>query len=361
MRKKSILIFCVIVLLLIAGSFFLFFRRSMTTKTSPSDIFSMTTSTQPLPTQALLNNGYYVHQTFNNCGEAAYSMALSFYGVHMGQQALADILRPDNNTTGAGDDKSTTPDEIATQAATYGLAAYFRPDGNIDLLKRFVAAGFPVMTRTLLNTSEDYAHYRVVIGYDDTSSTIIDEDGIQGNHAAFSYDDFMTLWKPFNYEYIVFAAPGQQAEVEAILGADSDAAAAWRGAAEAATTALAANPTDTVAEFDLSVADYYIGDYRASTQAFKSAESTLSPHALWYQIEPIASYYETGNYSEVFSLAQQIIAAGNAAYPELYVIEGESYLKQNNATSAKQAFQTALMYNKNLSSAQTALAALSGQ
>ena len=91
---------------------------------------SQASPTSPIPSKALLNdNGYYAAQTFNNCGPAALSMDLSFYGVHVGQAELADILRPTHNMTGKGDDKSTPPDEIAAQAEAYGLVAYFRPTG----------------------------------------------------------------------------------------------------------------------------------------------------------------------------------------------------------------------------------------
>ena len=304
------------------------------------------------------DGGYYAAQTFNNCGPAALSMDLSFYGVHVSQEVLADILRPTHNTTGKGDDKSTPPDEIAAQGETYGLIAYFRPGGSIDLLKRFVAVGFPVMTRTLLNTSEDFAHYRVVKGYDDAKNEIIDEDGMQGENAAFSYANFLALWKPFNYEYIVFAAPDKQAEVESILGKDADAATAWREAAQAAQAAASAEPSDAVAQFDLSVADYYTGDYADSVHALETAEPSLSEHALWYQMEPIESYYELGDYDKVFSLAESILADNNPVYPELYAIEGESYLREGDDASAKTAFETALRYNKNLKSAQDGLASV---
>ena len=362
MAKKLRTIGVVVCLVAAAGLGIFFLLRPGDKKISPSggsvenSSSSLSQTSKALSSQALLNdNNYYVHQTFNNCGEAALSMDLSFYGIHESQQALADILRPDNNTTGKGDDKSTPPDEIAAQAETYGLVAYFRPNGNVDLLKRLVAAGFPVMTRTLLNTSEDYAHYRVVKGYNDVTGEITDEDGIQGENVKFSYDDFLTLWKPFNYEYIVFATPTQQADLASILGAAADAPTAWGEAAQVATQALAANPNDTAAEFDLSVADYYTGDYASSVQAFEKTGAALSEHALWYQLEPIESYYELGNYDKVFSLAQSIFSNGNATYPELYVVEGESYLKEGDTAAAKTAFGTALQYNKNLKSARDAL------
>jgi tetratricopeptide (TPR) repeat protein len=198
-----------------------------------------------------------------------------------------------------------------------------------------------------------------VKGYNDTTSELTEEDGMQGENVTFSYADFLTLWKPFNYEYIVFAPQGKQAEVESILGNDADATSAWQGAALTAKGALQTDPNDAEAEFDLSVADYYTGDYSDSVQAFEEIGSALSEHVLWYQLEPIESYYELGNYNEVFSLAANILSK-NPAYPELYFIEGESYLKENNTASAKQAFETALQYNKNLASVQTALASLGG-
>ncbi len=361
MVQKSKKITGIAIIFALAGIAIFFALRSSSTvtptsKTSP--VVPQTTGS--LPAHVVLNdNNYYVHQTFNNCGEAALSMDLSFYGVHESQQALADILRPDNNTTGKSDDKSTPPDEIAAQAETYGLIAYFRPNGAIDLLKQLIAAGFPVMTRTLLNTSEDYAHYRIVKGYDDATGKLTEEDGIQGENMTFSYNDFLALWKPFNYEYIVLASPGDQTKLESILGADTNATTAWQGAAQTATEALAVNPNDTADEFDLSVADYYTGDYSGSVQAFEKAKPTLSEHALWYQLEPIESYYELGDYSQVFSLAQNILTK-NPAYPELYVALGESYAKQGNLPAAKSAFETALQYNGNLKSAQAALAALGG-
>jgi tetratricopeptide (TPR) repeat protein len=354
-QKTGIVIFLIVAV----GLAVFFVSRPADKKISPGA--SPITPSKTLPAQTLLNDdGYYVHQTFNNCGEAALSMDLSFYGIHESQQALADILRPDNNTTGKNDDKSTPPDEIAAQAETYGLVAYFRPNGNISLLQHLVAAGFPVMTRTLLNTSEDYAHYRVIKGYNIAAGTIIDEDGIQGENVAFSYNDFLTLWKPFNYEYLVFASPAQQTELESILGADVDASTAWAAAAQTATQALAVDPNDTAAEFDLSVADYYTGDYASSVQMFEKTGSALSEHALWYQLEPIESYYVLGDYAKVFSLAQSILSNGDSVYPELYVIEGESYLKEGDTADAKSAFETALQYNKNLKSASDALAAMKG-
>ena len=315
--------------------------------------------TAALPPVVLLDNrDYYVAQTFNNCGPAALSMMLSYYGIRVDQQTLADILRPTNNRTGKGDDKSTTPEKLAAQAETYGLVAYFRPNGSIDLLKRLTAKGYPMMVRTLLVSDEDYAHYRVVRGYDESKKTIIEDDGFQGKNVSIAYNDFLFLWKPFNYGYVVFAAPDKRAELEAIIGEDVDELAAWKKAALAGAEAVAADPNDMTQWFNLSVADYYIRNYAGSVRAFEAAESALTKHVLWYQLEPIEAYYALGNYDKVFSLAQKIFSDNNLAYPDLPVLLGKSYLKKGDRVSARKAFETALAYNKDLRSARDALASL---
>ena len=358
-KKIGIAVFCIV----LVGGLVWFFARDKSADIVGSGAAAGNTGTASqtaIPAQALLASSYYVSQTFNNCGPAALTMDLSFYGVSSTQQQIADDVRPDNNLTGTDDEKSTSPEALAAEAETFGLTAYYRPNGTIDLLKQFIAAGIPVVTRALLNTTEDYAHYRVMKGYDDTTGILTEEDGFTGPNVQISYSDFLTLWKQFNYEYIVLATPSQQNTVESILGKENDPSVAWADAVSTAQQALGQNPNDTAAEFDLSVALYHTGDYQQSVAAYEQVAPSLSERALWYQIEPIESYYEIGDYSEVFSLSNGILNDGNPAFPELYLLQGESYLKQGNTAAAKTAFEQALFYNKNLASAQQALASLGG-
>ena len=168
----------------------------------------------------------------------------------------------------------------------------------------------------------------------------------------------MSLWEEYNYEYIVLVPPGKEALVQSIIGKDMDVTTAWQNAATVAQTQLTQNPSDIQAGFNLSVADYYLGNYAGSVAQFQKLEPSLPTHTLWYQMEPIEAYYELGNYAAVFSLASGIVNNGDAVYPELYVLEGQAYEKQGDTADAKAAFEKALFYNKNLLSAQQALAAL---
>jgi hypothetical protein len=335
------------------------FVQNLNTRTSTIAITAPVVSTSTLPLSKELEDGYFISQTFNNCGPSALSMDFSFYGLHVSQETLADDLRPTHNETGKNDDKSTTPEEIVAEIQKYGFTAYYRPNGSIQLLKDFIANGIPVITRTLFIPTEDFGHYRVIKGYNDSTGQIIDEDGFQGPEVKYSYADFMSLWQDYNYEYIVIVPAGKQQLVQSIIGEDVSTTTAWQNAKDVARAQLAADPSDFHAGFNISVADYYLGNYTGSVKEFESVESHLPQHTLWYQMEPIESYFELGNYSKVFSLASNILTNGDPVYPELLVLEGQAYQKQGNDTQAKALYQLALVYNKNLVVAQKALATLS--
>src|SRR3989344_1067131 len=57
-------------------------------------IINTTPTLPPSESTKVLTGGTQVFQTFNNCGPAALSMALSYYGIKVSQHELGDILRP---------------------------------------------------------------------------------------------------------------------------------------------------------------------------------------------------------------------------------------------------------------------------
>src|SRR3990172_766097 len=83
-----------------------------------------------LPERKILHNSYHVFQTFNNCGPAALSMALSYFDIQKSQQELGNILRTYQIADGNNDDKSVTLAEMGELAKSYGLIPYHRPNGR---------------------------------------------------------------------------------------------------------------------------------------------------------------------------------------------------------------------------------------
>lgn len=301
-----------------------------------------------IPNKKTLTGINHVYQTFNNCGPASLSMALSFYGIDVPQQVLGQQLRPFQNTDGDNDDKSVTLYELADEAEEYGFTAYYRPIGNMELVKLFITYDMPVITRTWLKVDDDIGHYRVIKGFDENRKQIIQDDSLQGKNIKYSYDEFNAIWSKFNYEYLVLVPKDKIEIAQAILGDNVNPMTAWQAAVDLTLNQLKQNPEDVYARFNLSVAYYNVGEYEKSIEEFERVEDKLEFRTLWYQIEPILAYYEVGNYTKVFEITDKILSNHNRAFSELYVLRGDIYLDLGEEEKAKEEFRKAVLYNSKL-------------
>lgn len=288
----------------------------------------------------------HVFQTFNNCGPASLSMALSYFDINISQTELGNQLRPYQNPQGDNDDKSTTLAELAQKAEELGFIAYHRPMGDEEIIKKFIANDIPIVTRTITKPDEDIGHYRLLRGY--TDEGFIQDDSLQGKGLYYTFSDFNDLWKIYNYEYLAIVPEDNQSVAEGILGTFLDENYAWQEAVDNSLQALKENPNDTYAIFNASVAYYNIGDYQSSIEYFEKVENQLSMRTLWYQIEPIKAYFEVGNYEKVFSLTDSILENHNRAFSELYIIRGDIYMNQSLITQAIEEYEKAVFYNASL-------------
>lgn len=341
-----------------------FYRKPTSAPPLPQSINEILSSIIPISTpyplttpsaSKTLANDYHVFQTFNNCGPAALSMALSYYDINVSQQVLGQALRPYQNPQGDNDDKSTTLQEMAEKSKDYGLIPYHRPNGDIEKIKLFITYDIPVIARTWLKVDDDIGHYRVIKGYNENRGVLIQDDSLQGKNLSYSYDEFNSMWEKFNYEYVVLVPADKKPIAEAILKEETDPKKSWKKAADNARRMLVNNPNDLDARFNLSVALYNIGDYKGSVGEFEKVQSRLPFRTLWYQIEPIQAYYQLGQYDKVFEITDNILNNHNRAFSELYLLRGEMYLKQGNTAAAREEFEKAVFYNRNLLAAKEAL------
>ncbi len=349
-----------ILISLLAGGFYLGSTNSqlpISPQLSPSQIISSPTpTTTPAislnkpPAVKIIPQKVQVFQTFNNCGPAALSMALTYFGINESQQKLGLDLRPFQNPQGDNDDKSVTLDELAKKAGEYGLLTYHRPAGNTLQIKLFISYDMPVITRTWLKIGDDIGHYRLVRGFDDTLGQIVQDDSLQGGNLEYSYVDFLKLWQGFNYEYLVLVPKDKQVIAEAILGESLDEQVAWGKALQIAQKELAQDPDNIFTKFNISVAYYYLGDYQISVETFESVEVKLPFRTLWYQIEPILAYQKLKDYDRVFTLTDKILGNYNRAFSELYQIRGEIYQEIGKENLAQAEFEKVRFYNKNFNS-----------
>lgn len=312
-----------------------------------------------LPQSKMIEGLAHVGQTFNNCSSVGLMIAMSHWGIRDTQEAIAEGTRPWNNPRGDNDDKSVNLYELAEYAeAKHGLATYVRPNGSIELLKKFVANDIPVIGRALMYEDDDIVHYRVIRGYDESVKTLYESDGIEGPKVPYTYDKWMYFWKDFNYSYLIVVPDNKKALVEEILGEETDEKTAWQNAKARAERELAANPSDVKTHFNLVTALYYLGDYAGTVREFEKIESQLSRRKLWYQHEPIQAYFELKNYDRVLALTEHIINDNNKSVSELYYMRGKIFETRGDTTAAKAEYEKAVMYNKHYKPAKDALAAL---
>lgn len=362
------LISAVVALVLGIGGLFVYLNKESAPSETTAIVSNNATTTSvagkalSVPMQKMLEGGDHVWQTFNNCSSTGLLIAMSFFGIHDTQEAIAEATRPWNNLKGDNDDKSVTLFELAKYAKEkHGLTTYVRADGDIELLKKFIANDIPVVARALMYPDKDYVHYRVIKGYDESKKIVIESDSIEGKTVPYSYDAWMHLWKDFNYSYLIVVPESKVALVEEILGEDLDEATAWKNAKLRAENDLAKNSKDTRAHFNLVTALYYLEEYEGAVREFEKIENSLQPHVLWFQHEPIQAYFKLGKYDRVIELSDKVINANNKAVSELYVLKGKVYQSKGDTASAKAEFEKAIYYNKHLSEAKEAYKGVGGQ
>ncbi len=175
------------------------------------------------------------HSRYNYCGPANFSMALTFWGWEGNRDVIGKAVMP-GNTSSEGKpvdkDKNVMPYELQNYIAenvTY-LSSLLRYGGNIDLLKRMVSAGFPVVVEKGiyemdLNGKVGWmGHYAFVTGYDDAKQEIIYQDTYQppgappGKNRRLSYAKFIEGWRAFNYVFVVVYPYEREAQVLTLLG-----------------------------------------------------------------------------------------------------------------------------------------------
>ncbi len=312
-----------------------------------------------LPNAKTIGGLAHVGQTFNNCSSVGLLITLSHWDIKETQERIAEATRPWNNKTGNNDDKSVTLFELADYARTeHGLLTYVRPNGDIETLKKFIANDIPVLTRALMYPEDDIVHYRVVRGYDEGKKIVIESDGIEGANKKYSYDEWMHMWKDFNYSYLIIVPEEKRQLAETLLGESLDEQVAWQHAKVRAESEVTNNPGDLRAKYNIITALYYIGDYEGTVREFEKIEDSLTRRKLWYQMEPIEAYFKLENYDRVIELADGIINDNNKSVSELYVLKGKIYESKGKTAEARAEYEKAIYYNKNLQSAKDALAGL---
>ncbi|HVA25566.1 MAG TPA: C39 family peptidase [Chloroflexota bacterium] len=166
----------------------------------------------PSPSEVSLGALIHTDQTLDNCGPAAITEVLRYYGITKSQQELQAILRVGNPT-------GMTTDVIEPYANSLGLRALVRPNGSDAQLKSLVRAGFPAIAEQTVSSNDSQLHYRVIEGYDDGLRQFIAADTLLGPRHATGYTEFDRIWGATNHELVVIYPPSRQSALDAALAA----------------------------------------------------------------------------------------------------------------------------------------------
>ena len=176
----------------------------------------------PLPEAVELKGIRYEYQQFNNCGPANLAMLLSYWGWEGDQRDTRAFLRPNPDV----DDKNVNPSEMIAYVETKtNLKAISRVAGDVELLKQFIAAGFPVLIEKGHDPSNDWwmGHYALLNAYNDKKEKFYSQDSLIMPDLPVPYEDLASGdWRDFNYVYLVVYPPDKESEILRILGKQAD-------------------------------------------------------------------------------------------------------------------------------------------
>lgn len=313
----------------------------------------------PLPASAALSGIRHEYQKFNNCAPASLSMVLSYWGWTGDQIQTRAYLRPNFEA----DDKNVNAFEIVNFVEKQTqLKALWRVGGNLEQVKRLLAAGFPVLIEKGLHPHDDawMGHYQILSGYDDAKGRFLVYDSYEGPPEAYGvpYDAILPFWRHFNYTYVVIFPPERQADVQSILGPNSDPQANFRSAAELALreTSNLSGREQFFAWYNRGTNLVFLQDYAGAAQAYDNAFSiyaTLTEaerpwRVLWYQDGPYAAYYYTGRYQDVLNLAQTaLVTVDKPVLEETYYWRGLAKAALGDQPGALEDLNRAFTLNPN--------------
>jgi uncharacterized protein YvpB len=342
----------------------------------PSPTPTMTSTL--LPESAILDGVVYVdqHGRWNYCGPANLAMALNFWGWPGNRDDVAAVVKP-----GVADpnldfiqrgkwDKNVMPYEMADFVTDYtDFNVVTRSGGEIELVKRLIAGGFPVLVEKGYYEA-DYTgkvawlgHYLFTTGYDDLSGEFIVQDAYlkPGKNMRVDYQTFLDGWRSFNYLFMVIYPPAREADVYALLGPWADTTYANQNALRIAEEEIQTYTAidEFFAWFNKGTSHVNLLQYNEAGLAYDRAfqvyaqlesDDTQRPYRiLWYQTGPYWAYFYTGRYQDTINLANTTLydTIAEPTLEESLYWRGQAYLALGQTGEAIADFREAVRLNPN--------------
>jgi tetratricopeptide (TPR) repeat protein len=334
---------------------------------SPTPTPGPTATPEPLPDRVVLEGLEVVVQGFNNCGPANLAIMLNYFGNPTTQAEAASYLKPNR------EDRNVSPWQIGDYVNEFTeLRAITRSGGNTEMLKQFIANGFPVVVEKGYQPSAAqgwYGHYLTVYGYDEEAEEFYSRDTdagpFDGRPRIDSYDELRYWWQQFNYTFYVVFPPERESRVMSIIPEYlHDNVSMWEFTTELANQEIAEDPDNVFAWLNRGVSQTRLGEisgemsfYQNGARDFDQARTIgLPPRALYYEHRPFMAYWKIGRVDEVIDLTDALLAtSGGQWVEEIHWYRGHALAAQGMLSAARDSYQMALEVNENFYPAQQSL------
>jgi tetratricopeptide (TPR) repeat protein len=316
-------------------------------------------SPTPIPGSVQLAAPVWEQQGPNNCGPATLALYLRYYGWEGNQDDIANLIKP------IPEDRNVNPEEMVYYVRTRAgwLNSEFRVGGDIELLKKLVAAGFPVMIEESFYFDQPYwpnddlwaAHYLLVTGYDERTQTFTGQDSFHGPNQVIPYATLDEYWQIFNRVYLLTYLPSQEGTLKSILGDNWDPDLNRQHALEVSQAETQSQPKNAYAWFNLGSNLVYFERYSEAASAYDTARNIgLPQRMLRYQFGPFFAYFHAALTNELMAVTDYALQRTPNS-EEALLWHGWGLYRQGKKLEAIADWQKALEYRPGYQDAQYAI------
>lgn len=302
------------------------------------------------------------YQDWNNCGPATLALALRIWGWTGDQATISAEIRPQRQ------DKNVNVEELAwyVEHFTSGLKAEIRVGGDLYTLKKFIAAGFPVVIEESFKVEKPAwlgddlwaGHYLLLTGYDDESELFTAQDSYHGPDRLVAYSEIEQDWQSFNHVYLLVFPQERQLQIQKLMGMDWQTGTNIESTIRLLQTQLQQGRGNAFTWFNLGTNLAAMGDYPAASAAYKTARQLgLPQRMLRYQFGPFESAFHTGDLDDLAQLVDYSLKVTPDSEEALYW-KGQGLLATGDQQNAVAFFRKSLEANPGYHDAKTALASI---
>lgn len=248
-------------------------------------------------------------QDWNNCGPATLALQLRYWGWQGDQYDISEVIKPTR------DDRNVNVEELVYYVRNRSgwLNAEYRVGGDLEMIKKLIAAGIPVMLEESFEVDRQYwpsddlwsGHYRLITGFDDASQMFTAHDTEIGPNQKVTYTDTDINWQSFNRVYVIVYPPDMEEAVISILGEQWDMDVNRQKALETAERETQEDPDNAFAWFNLGNNLAYFARWNESAQAFDAARTIGLPQRMFrYQFTPFMAYFHSLRTDDLMALTK---------------------------------------------------------